>query len=129
MRPVPLSISLLLLTIFFSSALMLSRALKTALPDHRRPILLASFAIGLLLAVGFSWRTYDYDPQWRIVGFPMVAAALKRVVYDNGQVAWHDYIAWPPPLIIAANFLFWLLAPSLPLSVFLWLYARRKPQG
>ncbi len=68
--------------------------------------------------ISFSTRIYNYDDDWRIVGYPMMVAALKRVVVDD-QVQWRDYIGAPPPLVIIANFVFWLLLPSVPLAFLL----------
>jgi len=125
MQPVPYSLCLVMLAISVLCTFGVKRALKPRSPCYRRVLLLGGFLLGGVLAIFFSWRIYDYDRGWRVVGFPMAAGFLKRIVLD-GNVTWHEYINMPPPLIIIGNILFWLFAPSLPLSAFVWFSSHRK---
>jgi hypothetical protein len=80
-----------------------------------------AISIGLFLGIHFSAITYNYEPGWRIVGFPMPAVFLKYMAQTN---EWWDFIDTPPPVIIAANFVFWTTIPFLIIAPSAWLYIR-----
>ena len=123
MKPYPCSICLLLLAVSLFCAGWLIRALfRRHLNVVWLILLLLAVSIGAFFGIRFSAVTYDYEPGWRVVGFPMVAVALK---YKPDLNEWWDYISYPPPVIIAANFIFWTAVPFFILFPLAWLYVRR----
>lgn len=122
MKPLDVSFGLLFLTLAACCAGWLVRALfKRHLGITWGVLCFLALSMGLFLGIHFSAVIYDYEPGWRIVGFPMPAAYLKYMVQQN---EWWDYISFPPPAIIAANFVFWTVVPFLILAPFAWLYIR-----
>jgi hypothetical protein len=120
LKPFPYSICLFILALSVCCAGWVIRALfRRNLGTAWLIPSLLGISFGIFLGIKFSAITYDYEPGWRVVGFPMVAAALK---YKTQLKEWWDYIDWPPPVVIAANFIFWTVIPFLILFPLAWLY-------
>lgn len=78
MKPYPDSICLLVLAGYLFSGGSLIRALfRRHLNILWLMLLLLAVSIGAFFGIRFSAIPYDYEPGWRVVGFPMVAVILK----------------------------------------------------
>lgn len=122
MRPYPDSLCLLVLAASLYCTVWLVRALlRRNLNVIWLALLAVAISIGGFFGTRFAAVTYDYTPGWRVVGFPMFAEALKYKAQLN---QWWGYVDWPPPAVIAANFILWTAAPSLILFPPAWAYVR-----
>ncbi len=80
--------------------------------------------LGLVLVYCFAFRRYWYNADWQIIGFPIPAVPLERLVWPDGTVHLKDWIGGLLLVGSLGNILFWLLLPSAPLALFGWLSRR-----
>jgi hypothetical protein len=123
MKPLPYLVGFGLFALAVFCAVRAWRSLAQLSRLHRGLIFGAALLLGLLLALSLFGHTYEANEEWKYVGWPMMIYGLRRVVLPDGRVVWHDYLGVLMPFALVANFVFLLLAPTLPLAA--WSYISR----